>query len=53
MDYFDSFDCKVQCEDYFCGIPYNDDDQYFFEDCSDESYGAYFDTDLATMLDEI
>lgn len=52
MDYFDSFDCQVQCEDYFCGIPY-DDDQYFFEDCSDENNEACFDTDLTTMLDEI
>lgn len=52
MDYFDSFDCQLQCEDYFCELPY-DNDQYFFNALEDENYGANFDTDLATMLDEI
>ena len=52
MYYFDSFNCQFQCEDYFCGIPCEDDNQYFL-DFSDEQYENCSNAELEDMLDEI
>jgi hypothetical protein len=52
MDYFDSFDCQVQCEDFFDGFYYEGDDFYVGDEDS-EQYTANFDTPNAMFLDEL
>lgn len=56
MDYFDSFDCQLQCEDFFDNTTYYLDEYY--RDFSGEleesemQFTAKFDTPMAQFLDE-
>jgi hypothetical protein len=50
MDYFDNFDCQVQCEDFFDGFYYEGDDLYIDEDS--EQYTVNFGTPNEMFLDE-
>lgn len=53
MDYFDSFDCQMQCEDFFDGTTYYLDEYYRdFADEQDMQFTANFDTPMAQFLDE-
>lgn len=53
MDYFDSFDCQMQCEDFFDGTTYYLDEYYRdFADEQDMQFTAQFDTPIAQFLDE-
>jgi hypothetical protein len=52
MDYFDSFDCQVQCEDFFDGFYYVGDDLYVDEDSEQYKHTANFDTPNEMFLDE-
>lgn len=56
MDYFDSFDCQLQCEDFFDNTYYLNE---YYRDFSDEleeeskmQFTAKFDTPMAQFLDE-
>lgn len=57
MDYFDSFDCRLQCEDFFDNTTYYLDEYYrdFSDELEEESkmqFTAKFDTPMAQFLDE-
>lgn len=57
MDYFDSFDCQFQCEDFFDNTTYYLDEYYrdFSDELEEESkmqFAAKFDTPMAQFLDE-
>lgn len=57
MDYFDSFDCQLQREDFFDNTTYYLDEYYrdFSDELEEESkmqFTAKFDTPIAQFLDE-
>lgn len=53
MDYFDSFDCQFQCEDFFDNTTYYLDEYYRdFSGEQDMQFAEKFDTPAAQFLDE-
>lgn len=53
MDYFDSFDCQLQCEDFFDNTTYYLDEYYRdFSDEQDMQFSSKFDTPAAQFFDE-